>query len=393
MKPSFDKKQLIVSLMFIIMIFGGTLWSVFSPDTEFSLSENRYLQMRPKSSDISGNSIKDRSFMKKYENYISDQFFLRNQWVALKTNIERLCLKEESNEVYFGKDDYLIGIPQRSDYESERCKKNIEFLKQFIDKNFKKSGAEHVKAVFVPTSSQILKDKLPHFASPYDQSRLLGTLEDSLPQGSFISMLPVMSSHSSEDIYYRTDHHWTTLGAYYAYADWAAHMGITPCSIEDFNINNAAVDFQGTLQSKINIDTVGDVIQIFEPKENVSFKLIYNENPEDIRDMYDYEKLETKSKYDVFFGGNQSSIAINTTLPSDSSIEQKEGNLLIIKDSFANCFIPFAALHYKNTYVVDMRYFNLPLSRYMEEKGITDVLILYSTYNFVSDTDFPKIGM
>lgn len=395
MKHSYNqkKKHLIVSIMFIIMLFGGMLWSILSPDIEFSQSENRYLQMRPKLSDISVNNIKDGSFMHKYEDYIADQFFLRNQWVALKTNIERFCLKEESNDVYFGKDDYLMGIPQRSDYESERCKKNTESLKLFMEKNVEKYGTEHVKAVFVPTSSQVLKDKLPYFAAPYDQSRLLGTLEGILPANSFISMLPVMSSHSSEDIYYRTDHHWTSLGAYYAYADWARQTGITPCTLEDFNINNAAQDFQGTLQSKINIDTVGDTIQIFEPKEDVSFKLVYNENPEDVRPMYDYSKLETKSKYDVFFGGNQSSIAISTTLPADSSIEQKEGTLLVIKDSFANCFIPFAALHYKNTYVVDMRYFNQPLSRYMEEKGITDVLVLYSTYNFVSDTDFPKIGM
>lgn len=393
MKSSLKNKHFLVAFMFIILIFGGTLFSIFSPDIEFSQSENRYLEMRPKAKDISVETIKDRSFMTKYENYISDQFFLRNEWVALKTNIERLCLKEESNGVYFGKDDYLMGIPQRSDYESDRCQKNTAALKQFMEKNAERLGKEHVKAVFVPTSSQILTDKLPHFAAPYDQSRLLNALEESLPSGTFISMLPVMSSHSQEDIYYHTDHHWTTLGAYYAYESWAKHVGITPCPKESFTIKDAATDFQGTLQSKINVDTIGDVIQIFEPRDNISFKLIYNENAEDIRSMYDYEKLETKSKYDVFFGGNQSSIEISTELPADSSIEQKDGNLLIVKDSYANCFIPFASIHYKNTYVVDMRYFNRPLSQYMEEKEITDILVLYSTYNFVSDTDFPKIGM
>lgn len=391
MKSSFEKKYLITALMFLFLIFGGTLWSILSPDKEFSQSENRYLELMP---ELSVKSLLDKSFMEKYEKYISDQFFLRNQWVALKTDIERLCLKEEANGVYFGKDGYLIAIPMASDYESEFCKKNTEYLKDFIEKETNALGSSNVKALFVPTSSQVLSEKLPYFASPYNQEILLDSLEKSLPEGTFLSMLPVLKEHSSEYIYYRTDHHWTTLGAYYAYESWAKNLGLTPCTFDYFNQVSVSDDFQGTLQSKLNLNIRGDKIIIFEPKEAVSFSLLYNENPSDIRkSLYDSEKLETKGKYDIFLGGNQSSIEISTSLPGNSPVDKKEGTLLIIKDSFANSFIPFAALHFDNTCVIDLRYFNRPLSEYMEEKNITDVLLLYSTYNFVSDTNFPKLEL
>lgn len=386
------KKFEVFPILFLILIFGGTIWSLATPAKEYSETENRYLAQMP---EFNTKTILDGSFMSDYETYISDQFFLRNEWITLKTYIDRLSLKEDSNGVYFGKDDYLISVPAASDYESEICKKNISYMTDFIQSQEEALGAEHVRLMMVPTSSEVLTDKLPLFADPYKQTLLLDRLSEKLSGQTYLSLLPTLLEHKEEPIFYKTDHHWTTLGAFYGYQSWAKSIGLTPMTLEDFSIETCTDSFQGTLQAKVNIDVPADTINLYLPKENIQYELIVNENEAQPRSsLYDYSKLDTKGKYDVFFGGNESTIRIKPTVPSSAPIDRREGNLLVLKDSYANSFLPFAVNHFEQTYVVDLRYFNgQKLSEYIQNNNITDVLVLYSTYNFVSDPNFSKLKL
>lgn len=386
------KKFEVFPILFLILIFGGTIWSLAAPAKEYSEMENRYLAQMP---EFNTKTILDGSFMSDYETYISDQFFLRNEWITLKTYIDRLSLKEDSNGVYFGKDDYLISVPAAADYESEICKKNISYMTDFIQSQEEALGAEHVRLMMVPTSSEVLTDKLPLFADPYKQTLLLDRLSEKLSGQTYLSLLPTLLEHKEEPIFYKTDHHWTTLGAFYGYQSWAKSIGLTPMTLEDFSIETCTDSFQGTLQAKVNIDVPADTINLYLPKENIQYELIVNENEAQPRSsLYDYSKLDTKGKYDVFFGGNESTIRIKPTVPSSAPIDRREGNLLVLKDSYANSFLPFAVNHFEQTYVVDLRYFNgQKLSEYIQNNNITDVLVLYSTYNFVSDPNFSKLKL
>lgn len=386
------KKFEVFPILFLILIFGGTIWSLAAPAKEYSEMENRYLAQMP---EFNTKTILDGSFMSDYETYISDQFFLRNEWITLKTYIDRLSLKEDSNGVYFGKDDYLISVPAASDYESEICKKNISYMTDFIQSQEEALGTEHVRLMMVPTSSEVLTDKLPLFADPYKQTLLLDRLSEKLSGQTYLSLLPTLLEHKEEPIFYKTDHHWTTLGAFYGYQSWAKSIGLTPMTLEDFSIETCTDSFQGTLQAKVNIDVPADTINLYLPKENIQYELIVNENEAQPRSsLYDYSKLDTKGKYDVFFGGNESTIRIKPTVPSSAPIDRREGNLLVLKDSYANSFLPFAVNHFEQTYVVDLRYFNgQKLSEYIQNNNITDVLVLYSTYNFVSDPNFSKLKL
>lgn len=386
------KKFEIFPILFLILIFGGTIWSFATPAKEYSEMENRYLAQMP---EFNTKTILDGSFMSDYETYISDQFFLRNEWITLKTYMDRLSLKEDSNGVYFGKDDYLISVPAASDYESEICQKNISYMTDFIQSQEEALGAEHVRLMMVPTSSEVLTDKLPLFADPYKQTILLDRLSENLSGQTYLSLLPTLLEHKEEPIFYKTDHHWTTLGAFYGYQSWAKSIGLTPMTLEDFSIEACTDSFQGTLQAKVNIDVPADTINLYLPKEDIQYELIVNENEAQPRSsLYDYSKLDTKGKYDVFFGGNESTIRIKPTIPSSAPIDRREGNLLVLKDSYANSFLPFAVNHFEQTYVVDLRYFNgQKLSEYMQNNNITDVLVLYSTYNFVSDANFSKLKL
>lgn len=392
-KGIFMKKKFeVFPILFLILIFGGTIWSLAAPAKEYSEMENRYLAQMP---EFNTKTILDGSFMSDYETYISDQFFLRNEWITLKTYIDRLSLKEDSNGVYFGKDDYLISVPAASDYESEICKKNISYMTDFIQSQEEALGTEHVRLMMVPTSSEVLTDKLPLFADPYKQTLLLDRLSEKLSGQTYLSLLPTLLEHKEEPIFYKTDHHWTTLGAFYGYQSWAKSIGLTPMTLEDFSIETCTDSFQGTLQAKVNIDVPADTINLYLPKENIQYELIVNENEAQPRSsLYDYSKLDTKGKYDVFFGGNESTIRIKPTVPSSAPIDRREGNLLVLKDSYANSFLPFAVNHFEQTYVVDLRYFNgQKLSEYIQNNNITDVLVLYSTYNFVSDPNFSKLKL
>lgn len=392
-KGIFMKKKFeVFPILFLILIFGGTIWSLAAPAKEYSEMENRYLAQMP---EFNTKTILDGSFMSDYETYISDQFFLRNEWITLKTYIDRLSLKEDSDGVYFGKDDYLISVPAASDYESEICKKNISYMTDFIQSQEEALGAEHVRLMMVPTSSEVLTDKLPLFADPYKQTLLLDRLSEKLSGQTYLSLLPTLLEHKEEPIFYKTDHHWTTLGAFYGYQSWAKSIGLTPMTLEDFSIETCTDSFQGTLQAKVNIDVPADTINLYLPKENIQYELIVNENEAQPRSsLYDYSKLDTKGKYDVFFGGNESTIRIKPTVPSSAPIDRREGNLLVLKDSYANSFLPFAVNHFEQTYVVDLRYFNgQKLSEYIQNNNITDVLVLYSTYNFVSDPNFSKLKL
>ena len=268
-------------------------------------------------------------------------------------------------------------------------------MTDFIQSQEEALGAEHVRLMMVPTSSEVLTDKLPLFADPYKQTLLLDRLSEKLSGQTYLSLLPTLLEHKEEPIFYKTDHHWTTLGAFYGYQSWAKSIGLTPMTLEDFSIETCTNSFQGTLQAKVNIDVPADTINLYLPKENIQYELIVNENEAQPRSsLYDYSKLDTKGKYDVFFGGNESTIRIKPTVPSSAPIDRREGNLLVLKDSYANSFLPFAVNHFEQTYVVDLRYFNgQKLSEYIQNNNITDVLVLYSTYNFVSDPNFSKLKL
>lgn len=368
-----------VGLLFLLLIFGTTVASLAAPDVSFSDNENRFLAKRP---EFSSEALFSGAFTKDYETYLTDQFIWRNYWIGVKTISERLLLKQDINGVYFAKDGYYIEKIDSTDVDSEQLSKNESRLVEFLDYNRELLGEDHVFALLAPTAFVALSDKLPPFATSFDQDRLLDRLSKKTGN-SWVETRNVLKSHSSDYIYYKTDHHWTTLGAYYAYYEWAKKSGLTPWELEEFNVKRVSQDFYGTIYSKINLPVKPDDIYIFD--SNKSYTVTYNYNydmngkpitPE--QTLYDLERLRTKDKYTVFLKGNNSLVEIETDVDNDR-------RLLIIKDSFAHCFAPFAVNHFEKTYMIDFRYFNMPVSQFIKENNITDILVLYNAVSFAKD--------
>lgn len=376
MKITFNK---VFFYIFGLLWTGFIIWNLATPSKAFSENENRYLAEIPK---FTYEKLINGEYMNGMDEYINDQFVVRDRWISIKTMVERAMLKQDINSVYFAKDDYLIEKHGNEEVSEEQAGKNMERLIEFVKKYTEKFGNDRVNVMLVPTASEILKDKLPLFATGYNQNAYMDKVIDSIPQGTFIDIRDMFMKHKEEYIFYRTDHHWTVLGAYYAYENWAKDAGFTPLSKEEFDITLKSDEFHGTLHSKVNTNVKPDDIYLYQIKKDMDYHLLYNLT-EEKNTLYDLSKLEGKDKYSVYMGGNNAVVEVETN-------NDNGRRLLVIKDSFAHSFVPFAVNHFEKTYMIDFRYFNGGIEAYMEENEITDVLVLYNTMGFIKDKNSAK---
>ncbi len=374
------KADCITVVMFLLFFIGVVIGLFIKKDVKFSEQENRYLAERP---ELSLSALSSGRYGKEYETYLSDQFPFRNQWITLRTITELLLQKKEVNGVYFAEDDYLIELKDSENYESEQAAKNIEYLEEFVRNN--SEGMDNSFSILlVPDKSAVLRNKLPASAETADEWKIIKEIYDRCESADCVDVYEELEKHKEEYIYYRTDHHWTSLGSYYGYKAWCNETGIRENKQEEFIKTTVTETFRGTLDSKVNLSLRSDSIDIYEPAETVGYTLVYDYGALTEHTLFDMKKLASKDKYGVFLGGNHSLVEIHTTVKNGKSI-------LLIKDSFANSFIPYLINQFENIYVLDLRYYNQSLSEYMEKRKITDILVLYSLAGFVQDDNIYKL--
>lgn len=373
-------KQKINAVINIVLIAGSlgllTVLSLFKEDRKFSENENRLLEQKP---EFTVNALLDGEYTKDYETYVTDQFIGRDELIAMKTYSD-ICLgKKDIKGVYLGKDHYLLEkhVPDsvRPEKEEERLKLLAELQKFCRDRD----GEGTFRVLLVPTADEILKDKLPANAPVYDQSAFLRRVRDTVGDEDYVDAEQALRNHKEEYIYYRTDHHWTTLGAYYGYCAWAESMGIRPLSQEEFRIRTVTDSFLGTLHSKINISVPPDEIRIYEPKKEPEYRVYYDLSDEAKDTLYEEKHLDTKNKYGFFLDDNHALIEIDTNVNNGKE-------LLIVKDSYSNCMVPFLAMHYDKIYVLDLRFYRSGLYDMIEKD--TDVLVLYNVHHFLEEFQY-----
>ncbi len=363
-------KAKIISGIFIIFIFGFTVLGMLLPDKSYSDTENRLLEAFPT---LSADSILSGEFTDGFESYVADHFPARDSWITGKTLSTIALGGRDSGGVYLADDDYLMDKWDSVDLEA--YEKNLGFSASFTDIMLELGVNTHF--MLVPTAAAVLSDKLPPFAPEIDQKLLLDMAQQAgLP---LIDVMTELSEHSTEYIYYRTDHHWTSLGAYYAYR---AYMPETVPS-NDYQIEIFSEEFLGTTYNKVGLPgAVPDRLEGWHT--GYSLTMEHNLSGEMISGIFEREHLEESDKYPVYMGGNQ---AITTIRGG----EQNGQRLLLIKDSYGNTFAQFAPSDYEEVHMIDLRYFNGSVSAYAVEHGITDALVLYSLQTFSDDTNIFKL--
>ncbi len=374
------KAKIIVCVFFLVLLAALTFASMVNPVRESSESENRPLAQMP---EFSLEAIFGGEFTKGYEDFVTDQFVWRDAWINIKSRVERLLGKTASNGVYFGKDGYFIERVTENDIDREQLDKNIGQLEKFLENMTPEIQNKPVIAL-APVAAMILEDKLPWLADEYDWDTLFDSLSERFGD-SFVDLRPVLRANKDDYVYYRTDHHWTTDGAYLAYTEIIKKFGFKPLSKDEFDRVEVSDSFLGTVIAKLNIKSDTDTIVRYDPKEVGKVTLNYNNGALVADSFYNDDKLLTRDKYAYFLGDNTALIEVGT--------ENKNGRVLIMaKDSYANCMLPMLACHFEKIYVIDMRYFNAGMVSYAKQLGdVTDALVLYNVSGFSSAKELVKL--
>lgn len=350
----------------VIMLI--TVLSLVTKDRVFSENENRNLAQKPQ---LSREALAEGKYLSDVSTYYADQFPGRDNWLSIQLWLNRLLGSRESGGVYLCADDYLMQIP--GEPNEEQLRRNLKAMDAFAaaypDVN--------MVAAVVPNAVTVHGDKLPKNTPVRDQRADLRTVREGLDKVTFADVTEKLCANSGQNLYYRTDHHWTSLGAAYAFEEIAPALGLKAPALESYTRYTVSTTFEGTLSSKSGSHKVTDTVEVFVPATDVRYFVRYGEE-EAVCTMYKPEALQTKDHYTVFFGGNYPRIEIATTAETGK-------NLLVFKDSYANCFIQFLYPYFENITVVDPRYYYDSVGTVMTGGNITDVLFLYNLDTFLSD--------
>lgn len=319
--------------------------------------------------------------MEDMEVYVNDQIKFRDDFVKISTYFKLALGQNEINNVYIC-DDYLIEKFVDKDIDVDLLNSNIGFVNTFLSKY----PNSHIG--LIPTSTEILGYKLSKYTTNVNQLELINKIYGSNQN---IDIYSELLKHNQEDIYYRTDHHWTSLGAYYGYVSICKELGITPMELSEFDVSIIDDKFSGTIQSKVNLDFGYDVLHKYSPNSfSPTYTRVVDEMYQNSSDsLYDESKLNSKEKYAVYIGGNSSIVRIIT-----ENGKEDNGRLLLIKDSFSHSLVPFLTNHYSEIVLLDLRYFMGSIDMFLkgEKEPFDDMIVLYNLKNFIEDRNLIRLS-
>lgn len=372
-KQKLDKKvrfrgRLAVTLLFVLLILIADICLAFSHSREFSERENRVLAQSP---EMTSAGLTSGRFMSDFESFVEDQTFLRDSWISAKLFMDKALGKKESNGVYLGKGGYLI--EKAKEPLARSFERNLHAIAQFAERQ----DIPVVMSV-VPNAVCVCDDLLPAGAPSGDQPQVIKNISDSVGDYlDFVDITDDLKAHSTEEIYYKSDHHWTSLGAKYAFEALAPRLGITS-PVSDYSVMTVTDSFSGTLASSSGDSRVRDRIDIYVADRDAGYVVEYASENRKVASIYSSQALEGSNQYEVFFGGNYPLINITT-------LQHTERRLLLIKDSYANAFVQFLLPYYDAIYMVDPRYYNDDIDLLINNNAVTDILILYNCNTFAED--------
>ena len=374
-----NKKYCIfLTVLFSLFIGGILVGSLLAPDKEFSELENRYLATPPK---LSWENLQSGKFMEDAEEYVNDHVIGRDLWVALKAWSERLSGKQENNGVYFGKEDTLLNRLDEPSWEdipaqgSTSAQPGLGTSAGYV--NALVSNVD-VPVYFgiIPSSSEIWADRLPEGAPTADEKAIIDRLYDTV-QTFTIDMYSVLEEHKDEDIYYRTDHHWTSLGAYYGYTALMEAMGMEAAPLDENAKVTVSDSFYGTTFSTSGVRWVApDHIDRYISGDGLKVTAYFDGTPTDST-LYVDSYLDKKDKYSSFLGGNQPLCVIETEHTDAPKV-------LVIRDSYTDSLAPFLAQNFSEIHLFDPRLNLNSVKDYVQTNEIDQVVVLYSISNFIS---------
>lgn len=378
----FLKKYNLLVLFTVFIVFFSVA-DIITPDRNNTESEK--LAQKPKFSmkallKTDTTSYKSE-YTTKYEKYIEDQFFLRDNWVDIKSVTELALGKIQNNNVVMGKDGYQFEIYRTLDQRKYGVNKDYlnKFFQQYPNLNF--------TFAIVPNSYAILEEKVPYGLGNIDQRKEITQINNEIQEKNVkkLNLFPILESQKEAYIYYKTDHHWTTYGAYLAYRAYVENLGLTPVAYESLTPNEVS-NFKGTFYKKSKfIHTQPDILTYFEiPTTSVTI------DTKEYNDYYDRTKFEQADKYDAFLRGNNGVTILKSAVNTNAIIEETS-RVMVIKDSYSNSFAPFLLYNFDEVYIVDLRSITQSLKEILTTIEFDDILVMYNYVSFIWDTELYKL--
>ena len=404
---------LVLFTVFMLGVFGLDMCFTSNPYSEL---ENRQLKQKPV---FTLESLFKNQYTKEYEEYINDQFVGRDGWITLKSVFESALAKTENNGVAYGADGYLLNKMYDPIYaesrpngtgfggdgqvdssipvvDSAQLERNASFLNRFLA-----SYDGHVTVAIAPNSYQVLREKLPLGLPDVDQEKAIGDFYRQLTGENLTTLdllAPLTQAAGEMEVCYRTDHHWTTEGAWVGYAAYAQSRGLQYASLEELApYRREEADFLGTYYNKTkNYNVQPDTLVWYDILvEDVTIDgkhevLQADGSTAEVTGIYQTEKFATRDKYAAFLYGNNGLTVIKTN-NNKNHVDGQTSRVLLIKDSYGNCFAPFLTYSYDEVWVADLRNMTFQVSQVVSENQFDDVLVLYNFDTFQSDRNVSRI--
>lgn len=361
--------QRITAVIFCAFLAGFGILHIVLPDREFSPVENRTLAQAP---DFSWKTLLDGSFTSDMETYLEDQFPLRDGWMGLKNRYEYLLGKREFHGVYLCGDRLIHKLE-----DTGRAEQNIEYLQRLTELT-----DLPVYIGLIPTAAEIHKSELPAGSENFNQAAYLEQVRAAVPGAVWVDVAGRLAEESGAQLFYRTDHHWTSAGAWRGYAALMDAMGKEPAPLGA--PETVSEDFNGTLYSTSGIHWLApDSIERYISGENVTVEDVI---AQETHGLYVDRFLAEKDQYASFLGGNAPLYIIRN--PAAASEEK----LLVVRDSYSDSLAPFLTQEFQEIHLLDLRYNRVSVAQYAEENGVDGIFVCYSVENFVKDLDAVFLG-
>ncbi len=375
-----------VLILFSVFFVGVFVLDCLTPDREISELENTTLTQRPAITAQILTAKGLNNFFSSYTQYTKDQIPGRDGWISLQSFVETaLFQKTQSGGVLLGSEGQMFnrtfGLVSS---EEKTFPRNVAAVTSLSARYPGK-----VYAMVVPAASVIYPERVPAAAPILDETVYLNQIQTAVEEsgGTFVSVEQTLADHKDEYIYYRTDHHWTTLGAYYAYSQLCDLLGLTPFDLDSHQAVEIP-DFYGTFYSRARTwNARPDTLTYYDLDNPMTIYTVTGAGMPDAGEttgLYDLAKLGVYDKYAVFLHGNNGL----------SQVEgDGEGRILVIKDSYANSLVPFLTANYAEIDVVDLRNYNYGLDTLIADNDYDQILVLYSFDSFKSDPYLYRAGI
>ena len=375
-----------VLILFSVFFVGMFLLDCVTPDRTVSELENTTLTQRPKVTAQILSSAGLNRFFNDYTQYTKDQIPGRDAWISLQSFVETALLqKTQSGGILLGDKGQMFDRTYGLVSSEERTlPRNIAAVASLAARCPGK-----VYVMVAPAASSIYPERVPAHAPLLQEESYLSQIQAAVEQagGTYLSLEEALSAHKDEYIYYRTDHHWTTQGAYYAYSELCGALGLEPFD----RAAHTAVDvpdFYGTFYSRARTwNAQPDTLTYYDLDNPLTIYTVTGPGmPTEgqTTGLYDLDKLDVYDKYAAFLHGNNGLSRVEG---------DGEGRILVIKDSYANSFAPFLTANYAQIDVVDLRNYNYGLDGLIAENGYDQILVLYSFDSFKSDPYLYRAGI